>query len=404
MVIEYLNLEPVKGISLELALNSRVSTGGWKGVERAGELGTQPLTHNQIEFILWCLGHTPHISQKSIMIEADGTKLDRKTLTLKGARISLEPVQYPRIKCPSIRLHWISDKNGMKTDTSKRVSFSTDIENAYWVEWGMGQEMIHVAGSIAKVGVNMIGGVFVDLVPMVPYLTSKPPEDYQKGNLPNPVRDSSHSAVQGIQEWRPSETFKPIQVSRSQLGQLLWAGCGCTPHKTFRYHRYGTRSCEGQGKTIPSASATYTTSLYVITQNGVFKYINWNKEDAVATHSLGQIRKMEPLKIGEYQEGTWVYTRTGDLIAELQQGVPRLPKATTYIVVTSNGRLPPYFALMEVGYSVLHIILQAQALGMASTIIITSLTQMKKIQRTIGLVEAPIAFIPIGATNDSVIV
>jgi hypothetical protein len=373
-----------------------VSTGGWKGIERAGDVGNQTLTLNQIQFMFWCLGHTPHISKKPVIIECEGKKYNRKTLTLEGGKLLLEPVQYPRIKCPSIRFQWVSEKRGRGISASQRPSFSTDVENAYWVEWGMGQQMVHIAGSIAQVGVNMIGGVDVDLVPMVPYLSLQPPKHYRKGNLPNPRRDGENSAVECIEKWQPSGTFNSTTIPQSKLGQLLWAGYGCTPHKTFRHHRFGTLGFEGQGKTIPSASAIYTTSLYVAKKDGIFKYINWNEEENVAIHSLGQMRKGEPLKKGECREGAWMYTGTGHLLEELRQCVPELPTASTYIIVASNGRLPPFFSLMEAGYSLLHIVLQAQALGISSNLIVNSQEQMNKLQRTIGFIDVPIALIPIG--------
>jgi hypothetical protein len=384
-----LNLDLFSGISLELALNSRVSTGGWKGIERGGKIGSTPLSHDQVEFVFWCLSHTRNISEEAITIECNGKKFNTETLTVDSERITVEPVSYPRIKCPSIRLHWVSEKN------LRDVSFSTTVENAYLMEWGLGQEMVHIAGAIAQVGVNMIGGISVDLVPMTPYLSSKPPQNYRKGNLPEQLRDGEDSAVACIKEWKPSETFKLEKVARSQLGQLLWAGLGCTPHKTFRYHRYGALTSEGQGKTIPSASASYTTSLYVIEEDGIFKYVNWDDENCVATHSLGVIKKGNVLNRGEFKKGRWVYTRKGDLLSELQQLVPSLPQASTYIVVASNRRLRPYFSLMEASYSVLHIILQARALEMASNIVVLSRDQMRNIQRTIGLIDMPIALIPI---------
>jgi len=387
-----LNLETFRGISIELALNSRVSTGGWKGVERAGKLGGQPLTSDQVDFIFWCLSHTPHISEEEIVIECSGKKFDKETLTLDGERILLEPTPYLRIKCPSIRLNWVTEKD------LRNTSFSTDIENAYWLERGMGQEMIHVAGSIAQVGINMIGGIYVDLVPMIPYLSRKPPLTFRKGNLPEPLRDGEDSAVECIEGWKPSETFKPEKITSSKLGQLLWAGYGCTPHKTVRFYRYGTLAL-GQGKTIPSASATYTVSLYLIVEDGIFKYVNWNEEEGIPTHSLGIIKTGDTLNIGEYREGVWVYTREENLLREVQKLVPKLPKASTYIVVASNRRLQPYFSLMEAGYSVLHIILQAHALNMASKIIVLGRDQMTKIQRTVGLIDVPIALLPIGLTE-----
>jgi hypothetical protein len=385
-----LNLESYMNVSLELALNSRVSTGGWKGIERAGKLGNQPLTPDQVEFVFWCLQHTPHISQEPIVIECGGERFERYIRFLTAKMGTLELVQYPRIKHPSIRLYWPTKKK------LRTVTFSTDTENAYWVERGMGQEMVHLAGTIAQVGVNMIGGVYVDLVPMIPFFTQKTPENYRRGNLPEPIRDGKNSAVECIKKRKTVKTFSKEIVSRVQLGQLLWAGGGCTPHKTVRYHRYGTLALGGQGKTIPSASATYTTILYIMGADGIFKYLNWDEEKDVATHSLGTVRTGNVLKIGEYREGGWVYTRTGELLQEIQTIVPTLPKASTYIVVSSNGKLGPYLALMEAGYSALHIVLQAQALHLASNISVVDQSQMKKIKGTLGLNDSPILIISVG--------
>ena len=369
-----------------------MSTGGWKGIERGGKLGSHHLTNDQVEFVFWCLSYTPSISKEPVIIECNGKKFEKETITLNGGEITLKPTQYPNIKCPSIRLHWGKEKD------LRNVSFSTDFENAYFIERGMGQEMVHIAGSVAKVGVNMIGGVYVDLVPMVPYLTPKPPKNYRKGNLPDPVRDGQDSAVECIQEWKPSDPFKTEEILRSQLGQLLWAGLGCTPHKTFRYYRYGAVSSEGQGKTIPSASAIYTLNLYVIKKDGIFKYVNWNEEKYAPTHSLGRFKKGISLRIEEHREGGWVYTGESDLLQEVKNVVSNLPKASSYVVIASNGRLRPYFSLMEAGYSILHMVLQARALNMTSNIVVLSQEQMIKIRETIGLIDTPIALIPISLT------
>ena len=382
--------ETYESVSLELALNSRVSTGGWKGIERAGKLGSHPLTLDQVEFVFNCLRNTPHISKESIVIECGGKRIDNETHSLNDKNNLLEPIQYPGIKHPSIRLQWSTEKS------LRKVVFSTDNENAYWVERGMGQEMVHIAGAIAKVGVNMIGGVHVDLVPMVPYFTKSPPEKYRKGNLPDPIRDGKNSAVDCINKCKISRTFAEKKVSRAQLGQLLWAGIGCTPHRTVKYYRYGTLILGGQGKTIPSASATYTTTLYIMEEEGIFKYLNWDEEKDVATHSLGIVRTGNILKIGEYRGGGWVYTGTGELSQEIQKIVPKIPKAPTYIVVASNGKLGPYLSLMEAGYSALHIVLQAQTLHLASNIQVISKSQMTKIKGTLGLTDSPIVIIPIG--------
>ncbi len=384
-----LNVDSFRGVSLELALNSRVSTGGWRGIERGGVISSTPLTSEKVTFIFWCLSHTPRICEEELTVECKGQTFDRNKLTLGGERIALEPVEYPRIKCPAIRLRWVSEK------TLRNTSFSTAAANAYLLEWGMGQEMLHVAGAIAQVGVNMIGGVYVDLVPMTTYFSSNPPGRYRQGTLPEPLRTGGRSAVECISGWKPHDTFMQGPVTQHRIGQLLWAGLGCTPHKTFRYHRYGLLTAEGQGKTIPSASATYTTALYVINEAGVFKYVNWDKEQGVATHSLTTVKKGRQLNVGEYQNGGWVYTGTGDLLDRFQELVSGLPEASTYLVAASTGHLPPFFSLMEAGYSVLHMLLQAEAFEMASNVIVLSNDQMTKIRGTIGLPDIPLAILPI---------
>jgi hypothetical protein len=385
-----MNLEPYKPVSLELALNSRVSTGGWKGIERAGKLSNQPITLNQLEFIFWCLQYTPHISKEAIAIECIGMRVDEPPRSLRDKKRMLDPIQYPGIKQPSIRLHWRTEKN------LRKVVFSTESENAYWVERGMGQEMVHIAGAISQVGVNMIGGMYVDLVPMIPYFTQTSPENYRRGNLPDPIRDGNVVAIECIKKRENTDNFTEEKLSKAQLGQFLWAGSGCTPHKTVRYHRYGTLSIGGQGKTIPSASATYTTTLYVLEEEGIFKYLNWDEENDVATHSLGIVRKGNMLKIGEYKKREWRYTGTGELCQEIQKIVPTIPKAATYLVVASNGKLGPYLSLMEAGYSALHIVLQAQALHLASNISVLGQIQIAKIKGLLGLNDSPLVILPVG--------
>jgi len=73
-----------------------------------------------------------------------------------------------------------------------------------------------------------------------------------------------------------------------------------------------------------------------------------------------------------------VYTRKGDLLHEFKQLLSGLPKASTYILIASNGRHRPYFSLMEAGYSVLHIILQAKALNITNNMFVLNQDQITK--------------------------
>lgn len=359
-----LNLKPYMNVSLEQALNSRVSTGGNSNVQHFGNQGHEFIQPKQLEFIFWCLSHTPQLSERPMVIQCGGESFDPKTFTLGGKRISFKPTKY-------LRLHWAGEVDRM------RNGFSTREENAYWMDWGMGQEMIHISGAIAQIGVCMIGGVDVDLVPMKPYLSSEAPENYKMGNLPEPARDGKVSAVKCIEGFKLSNIFQTQEVTPSELGQLLWAEYGCTPHKTFKFYRTHMLDFGGQGKIIPSASATYTISLYVIDENGLSKYINWDQEEGVATHSLQKVSE-------------------GDFLSEVQRQLPTLMRSPTYILITSVGRRSPFFAMMEASYSALHMGLQSYAVGIESSIFIMSSTQIKRVQEALCLTETPIILVPIG--------
>jgi hypothetical protein len=384
-----------ENISLELALNSRVSTGGWKGVEKAGETEKNKLSKHQIEFIFWCLAHTPKISERKVIIKCDGKKFNDLNITLNGESLNLKPREYSDVKCPSIRLNWVTDKKTLNTRATK-ISFSTIRENSYFIERGMGQQMVHIAGAISQAGVCILGGVNVDIVPMVKYMTKKAPNNFLKGNMFEPIRGGNNSARKLIEDWKSTKNFQSKPINLSHLGQICWAGLGCTPHKTYRYHRFKELDYSGQGKTIPSAAAIYGTRIYIIRKDGIYRYVNWNEEKCCSTHSLSKIRKGENIKIGEFKRGAWTYTGKTILKEEIIRNAPQIPESNTHVLIASNGRLTPYWALMEGGYSILNIILQAQALNISSRISTLSQNQSKKIQNAIGLIDFPIAVLSLG--------
>lgn len=360
-----MNLEKYKNVSLELAFNSRVSTGGNPSVIHYGKLREGTLNSEQIEFVFWCLNHAPHIGVKPVGLRYGGKRFDARKLPVGDYQTAFKPSKLTR-------LQWIDEKDRIN------VTYSRADENTYWLEVGMGQEMAHIAGAVAQIGVCMIGGVYIDLVPMVPYLSSEPPANYQKSNLPEPTRDGGPSAIECIEGWRPSKRSQFDDATLEQIGQLLWAGLGCTPHPTFRYYRSGERDFTSQGKTIPSASATYTLNLYAVREDGVFRYVNWNEKEGVATHSLKQTAQLE------------------NVVSQVQQALPKLPRSPNYILVASNERLRPYFSLMEAGYSTLHILLQAYALNLESNVFVMRHDEMRMVKETLRLTDTPIALIPVG--------
>ena len=132
-----------------------------------------------------------------------------------------------------------------------------------------------------------------------------------------------------------------------------------------------------QGRTIPSAPATYTISLYVIDGDSISEYVSWDQESGVSTHSLR--------RIGE-----------GRFTEKLQRDLPALPKASTCVLISSMGRRNPFFSLMEAGYAAVHIALQSYAIGMESGIVVMSVDQMKRVQQSLGLKDMPMVMMPVG--------
>jgi hypothetical protein len=356
-------------VSVELALNSRVSTGGWSSVKHYGSVSQEMISQEQLDYVSWCLGHVPHVGETPPHITCGEEVLDPRAGTLGGRWNAFEPTRYQR-------LHWDQDRE------QDSVDFSTQERNGYWLEQGMSQEMVHVAGAVAQIGVCMIGGVDVDLVPMTHYFSSERPAKYVDGNLPEPMRDGGASATQCIDGLSLAKVLEPRPLSKAQLGQLLWAGYGCTPHETFKYYRTGIRDLVGQGKTIPSAAATYTVSLYASDEGGPSRYINWDEAAGAATHSL------QPLEEGSHAWDT------------LQQLLPDRMAGSTLILVTSAGRLSPFFAMMEAGYCVLHIALQCRSLGYGTGLLALSSDQIRRAQASLNISELPIALMSVGKAPD----
>lgn len=343
-------------VSLEKALNSRVSTGG--GVNHFGKPSGKPVEPRQLEFVLRCLARVPRLSPEHIPLEIEGRTTNLETLTPGRLRLHFEPK-------PEVSLRW---------PVTGQLPYESFEGDAYHLEMGMAQEMVHVSGAIAQIGVCMIGGRRVDLVGMEPYLSIEVPPNQMKGDLPDVRRDGPVPAVDCIDRWKASAKFQDKDLTLEELGQLLWAGCGCAPHTTYRKEDEPFRR---QGKTIPSAQATYTIVLYAISLTGVFRYLNWDESRQRGTHALN--------KVGE-----------GESLHKVRSENKRWPLPPCYILAASNGRLSPFLSVMEAGYSALHVCLQAQALRIGSAIMPLGPSEAETLRKLLSINDRPIALIPVG--------
>jgi hypothetical protein len=96
------------------------------------------------------------------------------------------------------------------------------------------------------------------------------------GSLPDPKTRGNNSVHDVIRDLKYTSEFKKEDISLEDLSRILWAGYGNTPHVT-----YNGRG----GLTVPSWYADFylTGNIYVVKQDGVFRYHNRNPDDDLTT-------------------------------------------------------------------------------------------------------------------------
>jgi len=327
--------EHYRGVSVEKALNSRVSTGGSQphaGVPRADVVGPEAL-----RFAFWCLARVPRISPQFPQVQYEGKTFDADRFVFLEEEKE-RPVEFPRgvhWRNFNVRCLWGGERS------SREMA-------AHRLELPMAYAMIHLAGAAASFGVCMIGGLAC-IRAMEPYFSTSEPANFLPGNLPPPRRDSDASAVEAVERLSGEQAWTDEEPGPETLGQLLWAGYGCTPHGSYlalvkRRAVDHTPYC-AQAKTIPSGSCRYLNVLHCMTRTRLARYVNWDEESQRPTHSLAEERPV----------GAW---------KRLYRTLPELEPAPVVIGCGS--------AVTEGGMSALYVALQAQAVGGAAKIVALS--------------------------------
>ena len=155
--------------------------------------------------------------------------------------------------------------------------------------------------------------------------------------LPEPRLRGRMSIEEALATRESTRHFRSEPLTQSELSQLLWAAQGIT-------HTYG-------GRSAPSAGALYPLELYLVLQEGIFRYVPQNHQiirisdqnliDNLASAALGQqcIRE-SPVVIVI----TAVYERT----------------ARKY------GNRGERYVKVEAGHAAQNILLQAVSLGLGA--------------------------------------
>jgi len=156
-------------------------------------------------------------------------------------------------------------------------------------------------------------------------------------SLPKPNQDGSISLEQAITSRRSRRFFLSDSLSLEQISQLSWAAQG---QDSGSYYR-----------TAPSAGATYPLELFVVTGDGLFRYLP-------AEHSLERLQQRD--------------VRAGLALAGWgQKFIEAAPLTFVFTAEFSRttrryGRRGIRYVYMEAGHSAQNVHLQAEALGLGS--------------------------------------
>jgi len=155
-----------------------------------------------------------------------------------------------------------------------------------------------------------------------------------------PKKTGSMSLEQAIASRRSRREFLPQPLTIEQIGQLAWAAQGQEPGRRYR--------------TSPSAGATYPLELFIVTADGLFRYLP-------ARHAMEHLLD-------------------GDLRAELRSaawGQEFIEAAPLILVIAAEfarttghyGKRGIRYVYMEAGHAAQNVYLQAEAMGLGSVAI-----------------------------------
>ena len=187
-------------------------------------------------------------------------------------------------------------------------------------------------------------------------------EERNKIPLPTPRLDSDHSIEKALLNRRSVREYSDEALSKSELGQLLWACLGISKVET-RKRGDGTE-VQIQFRTTPSAGALNPLEVYVLVKRvegmepGIYHYLPGPGKNE---HALGQLQKGE---------------RAKDL-ADAALGQSVITDAAVNIIIAGvvertavkYGHRARRYVLIEVGHAAENVCLQAQSLGIGVVMI-----------------------------------
>jgi len=195
----------------------------------------------------------------------------------------------------------------------------------------------------------------------------------QRVKLAKPCRDGSVSLERCVQQRRSVRSFREQVLTKDELGQLLWAAQGVTGPEAER--------------AVPSAGALYPLELYVVAGNvasimaGVYHYLTGRHELLLAVTGYQREKFVEAAL-----DQDWIGAASAFIC------IAAAFERTT-VKYGNRGR---GYVYMEAGHAAESLMLQAVALGLATTIVgAFSDDEVSHLLR-LGADEIPLCLIPVG--------
>jgi hypothetical protein len=177
----------------------------------------------------------------------------------------------------------------------------------------------------------------------------------QGGWLPDPCSTGAGSLEEVLAHLKYTDSFAQINLTLQQVSQILWAGYGCTAHTT---------SNSKAGLTVPSAMANYylTRGIYIVKEDGVYRYLNRNP----ATNTATKDHKIDPVVAAADSRGRLpADSLPAGARDRLRSAVSGLPQAPCYVVLClDSANASQEFAQLETGFIAGNMLIQASSLGL----------------------------------------
>lgn len=246
-------------VSVETALNSRCTSDddGQPRVFHWGMFDTDSkLTHEQIELVL-SSASIPRLTNGLVKVTADSNLL---TFTIDNRAAG-------RLK------DLMMVESGMQQQAVGLVCAALGVGNVFS---GLGpegkalsaDEFATVRMRIDAMRPSYAGSYWTSAAP-------SGPRPWRPGNLPDPARRGGRPLIAVLADCRP-ERRDGRKASAADVGQLLWAARGRTPH-FYKFQPWGL--------TIPTNRGEQgLTSVHVLEGNRLSRYVNWKRRRP--THSL----------------------------------------------------------------------------------------------------------------------